>query len=145
MEVVELYKDILEIRIDYDAKLVCSTWLHYSESNNFRQGLSHIASCINKHHLTLWLQDCRNLSAPGVLDQKWILEELMPLLEKSDLQKIAMVMPGDYILHMVAAEMRDKIYGKFGRRILLECFSRSTHGLYWLQSTDETSEFFMAV
>lgn len=145
MEVVEQFQDILQTKIDYEAKLVCSNWLHYIESQNLREGLLHMASCINKHHLTSWLQDCRNLSAPGVLDQKWIVEELMPLLEKSDLQKIALVMPGDYILHMVAAEMRDKIYGRYGQRITLECFSRSTHGLYWLQSTGDTTEFFMAV
>jgi hypothetical protein len=136
---MEHYKDFLTVLIDHERRQLTSRWLRVVDSTEFREGLLYVEDCIVKHQLLTWLFDALKLGAPVLLDQRWTVEHIIAILEKTELRKVALIMPGDYIMHMIGEKMRKKVYSTFGKKILLECFSREEHALFWLNST-ETSE-----
>jgi hypothetical protein len=139
---MEQYKDFLTVTIDHDRKQLTSRWLRVVNSAEFREGMLYIEDCIVKHSLITWLFDALKLGAPVLLDQRWTVEHVIAILEKTELKKVALIMPGDYIMHMIGEKMRKMVYHTFGKRILLECFSREDHAFFWLNSietSDETS------
>jgi hypothetical protein len=136
---MEHYKDFLTVLIDHERKQLASRWLRVADSTEFREGMLYLEDCIVKHKLLTWLFDALKLGAPALLDQRWTVEHIIAILEKTELRKVALIMPGDYIMHMIGEKMRKKVYKTFGKKILLECFSREDHAQFWLNST-ETSE-----
>lgn len=135
---MEHHQDYLTIDVDHDKKMITSNWLRFVKSQEFRAGMLFIEDCIVKDKLIYWLVDMTQSTAPAMIDQKWTIEHIMAVLEKTDMKKIAIVVPGDFILHMIGDRMRKKVYQRFGKKILLECFSRPDHALYWFGSAEET-------
>jgi hypothetical protein len=139
---MEQCMDFLNITIEEENKRLISRWLRIVDSAEFREGLVYIQSCIEKQNLNSWLFVAMHFAPPALMEQRWTVEHIVTLLEKTTLKKIALVLPDDGILYTVGNRMRKKIYHTFGQKILLECFSREDHALFWLNGAEATEAWY---
>ncbi|MFD2512349.1 hypothetical protein ACFSRY_00605 [Pontibacter locisalis] len=132
------YERYINVRVDSPHKIIHTEWTRSVSGSEFRRGLLEIQKLILKENLENWLICASVFIPPVALDQKWTIEHLFPHFLNSSLRKIAVVLPGDHFLHMLANSMIEKTYRLYGHRIQLECFSRVEHARHWLLTLDET-------
>lgn len=137
---MELYKNFLKIDIEPEHQMLCSKWYKAMSVAEYKEGLLHAEKLLRENLLECWLVQASIFNPPVVKEQKWTIEVLLPLLLKTNLKKIAFVLPGDHFMHMLASSMIDKAYRMFGHRIKLECFTRVEHARHWLLTSDETED-----
>ncbi|MDX5421970.1 MAG: hypothetical protein LPK07_00505 [Hymenobacteraceae bacterium] len=128
--------DFLQIRISDSKGLLHAKWLRSVSSEELRIGLQHIKDVINARGISYWLADARNLQSLPLTDQKWVLQEIAPLLVSSNLQKIARIISNDIFCYISFEEFVKKLKGTLQVAIDLEQFTSEEAAMAWLMLTD---------
>lgn len=126
----------LSARIVPDENLLHVTWLRSVSSQEYRDGLKAIKKLIFENNFKLWLADSRLLAHVTFEDQQWIMKEVIPLLLKSQLQKVARVVNADVFSYITFENMMSKAHENYNVEGHMEQFTSIDAALSWLRMND---------
>ncbi|TXK22479.1 hypothetical protein FVR03_22945 [Pontibacter qinzhouensis] len=87
----EYRNSFLHVVIDDGARLLYSEWTRQPTRAEYRQAAGIFAAFLNENGILYWIQDTSVLQEIAATDMRWVLEELIPLADKSCLKKIARI------------------------------------------------------
>jgi hypothetical protein len=131
----EIYEDHhVKIEVDDSLRVIYIKWLKDADSEAFRHCLIKEAQLIFERGCRLWLSDARKVSFISYADQNWLLQEIVPMLKSSELQKFARVVTEEsYALmdaHRVFCYIEEATELKVATK--LELFVDMESALSWL-------------
>jgi hypothetical protein len=118
--------------IDPEFDLLYSKWSDSFSSEQYREGLLHLAEVMQHNKIKLWLHDSLHLDEIEMQDQKWSTEVFAFLLAQSSLKHIAIVRPNKPKPVSVIKMLREKSYRVFGKIIGIEFFDTTEEAKAWL-------------
>lgn len=124
--------EYLSIRLLNQDTLLHSTWLRSVNSTEYRNSLSLIKKLIIEKDIRLWLTDSRQLSHVTFEDQQWIMKEILPLLLKSRLEKVARVVKSDVFSYITFENLMRKAQESYSIEGHMEQFTSVDAALAWL-------------
>ncbi|MCX2740290.1 hypothetical protein [Pontibacter anaerobius] len=95
-----------------------------------------IKKLIFENNFKLWLADSRLLAHVTFEDQQWIMKEVIPLLLKSQLQKVARVVNADVFSYITFENMMSKAHENYNVEGHMEQFTSIDAALSWLRMND---------
>jgi hypothetical protein len=125
--------EYLTARIISEDSLLHITWMRPVSTVEYREGLHAIKQLILDQNTRLWLADSRRLSHVTFEDQQWIIKELIPLLLKSQLQKVARVVNADVFTYISFENMMSKAQENLNVYVQMEQFTTIESALGWLR------------
>ncbi|OKL40326.1 hypothetical protein [Pontibacter flavimaris] len=128
--------EYLTSRIVPEEDLLHITWMRPVSTEEYREGLHAIKQLILDQSTRLWLADSRRLSHVTFEDQQWIIKELIPLLLKSQLQKVARVVKADVFTYISFENMMSKAQENLNVHVQMEQFTTVESALGWLRMQD---------
>lgn len=131
---MQVYKNYMSCHLEPSHSLIRSRWLTSVDSEMYREGMLHLYEHIKQHHLSLWLYDASEFSAPDMSDQKWLVDVLAPLLAKTRLRRIAVVVSRDVFLQTVAEQVRRNSMAVFKGSIKMKNFIDVESAEEWLMA-----------
>ncbi|WP_299754624.1 hypothetical protein [uncultured Pontibacter sp.] len=124
--------EYLSIRLLNNDTLLHTTWLRSVNSIEYRDSLSLIKKLILEKDIRLWLSDSRQLSHVTFEDQQWIMKEILPLLLKSRLEKVARVVKSDVFSYITFENLMRKAQENYNFEAHMEQFTSVDAALAWL-------------
>jgi len=70
-------------------------WKQFCKGDDYRNPLLYAKDEIAKHNITTWITDTINGFESDEADTKWLLEEFMPMMTESSIEKIIFIISDD--------------------------------------------------
>ena len=70
-------------------------WKQFCNGDDYRNPLRYAQEEINKHNITTWITDTTNGFESEDTDTQWLLEEFMPSMIESSIEKIIFIIAND--------------------------------------------------
>ena len=116
---------------DEEFQLCVGEWKGFVRSKELRKTALDSLDFVNKHNVTRWLSDRRNMKAIRQKDQQWTIEEFIPRLIASPLRRMATIVSAD-IFNKMALENIIERSGGLGDIALRE-FDNVEDAMEWLK------------
>ncbi|MCC9136953.1 hypothetical protein ACFSKU_05295 [Pontibacter silvestris] len=122
------------INVDYDKERhFLYTSMHRTiSSEELRNTISFVANFIKNENVKYWIADTRLLNGILISDQLWVLRKIVPIVIKSDLQKLAQVGNSDIFHYMSFENLVQQAYKMFNTGIAFEQFITYDAALDWI-------------
>lgn len=120
----------IELKPQYS--LVQSQWLRAVDSTEYRKSLTKTYDTIKNNRVVCWLADATRLSTPNMIDQKWTANLVGERMSATALRKIALVLPDDLFLEVVAEKIGERIIRMTNNKIQIGYFNSHASALEWL-------------
>lgn len=130
MLIVYYENDKISVSYDEELQLGMAVWKGFVGSKEFRATALRMLDFVTEHGITRWLSDRRHMKAIRQQDQQWTVEEFIPKMLKSPLQRMATVVSED-IFNKMAIEQMLKRSGGLGS-ITLRDFDNIADAMEWL-------------
>ncbi|HEY4650484.1 MAG TPA: hypothetical protein VIG72_03675 [Pontibacter sp.] len=129
----KVYFENEHVRVSYDEalQLGMAEWQGFLNSEAFRSNGLRCLQLITEKKLTRWLADSRRMKAIRQQDQEWVLQELLPRLLDSLLQRMANLVSEDIFNKMAFEQMIKRSNGRLGDFRIKE-FEDKEAALEWL-------------
>jgi len=113
-------------KVEYqnDKNAIFCEWKEFCKDNDYRNPLKYGAKLIKKYKPTTWITDTTNGFEGDEADTKWLLEEFMPKMIDSSIEKIVFIIKNDSPL-MDEIRGQQKPLGEFFEVELIEKFKRA--------------------
>ena len=84
-------------KVEYlqDKNAIFCQWKQFSKGDDYRNPLRYGAELIEKHKPTTWITDTTNGFESDEADTKWLLEEFVPKMIESSIEKIIFIIKKD--------------------------------------------------
>jgi hypothetical protein len=92
--------EYVTVRMDTAEKLISLKWTGYAPSREFRAILEDARMNVALHDAHRWLADLRGMNAILRQDEQWTVDEWFPLLARTGLKRMAILMSSDYFNQM---------------------------------------------
>ncbi len=125
-----------------DRGMVYSQWLRTVDSADYRKSLLSVCDLIQDSEATHWLVDSSNATSPTISDQNWTAHILANSLLKSNIRKIAVVLPDDLFLELVAERVSAKIMSLTKNKVQIARFASVAIAQQWLSSQSDLEGLF---
>lgn len=122
----------MDYHLEHGSAMVHSRWLTPVDSQMYREGMLHVYETIKEQHIKNWLYDASKYTVPDLAEQVWTVEVLGGLLAGTSLRKIAVVLPKDILLQVIADKVRSKSKPVFQGSIRMENFLSLKSAREWL-------------
>ncbi|HFU77480.1 MAG TPA: hypothetical protein ENK68_03150 [Epsilonproteobacteria bacterium] len=66
-------------------------WKHFCKGDDYREPLRYAQVEINKHNISTWITDTTHGFESEESDTKWLLEEFVPMMIESSIEKIIFI------------------------------------------------------
>jgi len=87
-----------KVKYQKEKNAIFCEWKQFCRGDDYRNPFSYALEEINKHNITTWITDTRNGFENEEADTKWLLEELMPKMIESSIEKIIFIIKNDSLL-----------------------------------------------
>jgi len=94
-------------------------WKNFCQGNDYRNPLKYGAELIEKHKATTWITDTSNGFESEEADTKWLIEEFVPTMLESSVEKIIFIIQNDSPLMSEIMGQKEAL-GKFFEVVLVE-------------------------
>ncbi|MBD1396497.1 hypothetical protein H9Q13_04915 [Pontibacter sp. JH31] len=134
---------IISIQHDPSTRLLLTKWLRAVGSHEYRESILSFYKSLSENKILFWVVDITRLSCPNMLDQKWTTELLGPGICKTQLQKIAFVLPDDLFLELVTEKMVEEVLRLCEGQVEIGYFRDYEQAFNWLHvylNTDHMSQ-----
>ena len=74
---------------------ILCTWKQFCRGNDYRNPLKFATQEIKKHQITTWITDTTNGFESEEVDTKWLLEEFVPSMISSSIEKVIFIIADD--------------------------------------------------
>lgn len=130
---MELYfeNDAIRVYLDKELHLGVGEWKGFASSNKIRSTALKSLEVVNKYELTRWLADRRKMKAIRQQDQQWTIDEFIPKMLESPLQRMATVVSQDLFNRMAIENMIKRSGGLGG--IMLREFDNVEEAMAWIK------------
>lgn len=108
MEKLIFQKPFLDIFADKDKKLIHLKWKNFAASDEFRQGLNFGLEYVKNNNVESWLANLRDMSIIKEADRDWTNKEWFPLIAKTNLKKMAIIVSHDYFNQSAVTRIMNK-------------------------------------
>lgn len=134
---LKLYYETDAMRVSYDKEqqLAVGTWKGFVTSKELRKTALDSLEFVNKHNITRWLADRRNMKAIRQKDQQWTVEKFIPQLLASPLRRMATIVSDDIFNKMAIDNIFERSNGL--STITLREFDNVEDALEWLKQPFE--------
>ena len=121
----------IRLRFDEELQLGVGEWKGFASSNEIRAAALRSLEFVNEYGISRWLSDRRKMKAIRQQDQQWTVEEYIPKVLESPLQRIATIVSEDMFNNM-AIEQILKRSGGLGS-IAMRNFDNAAEAMEWLK------------
>jgi hypothetical protein len=132
----------ISIELNSKYRLVQSQWLRAVDSTEYRKSLKRTYNTIKVNCVIGWLADLTRLSSPNMIDQKWTAELVGKRMSATRLRKIALVLPDDLFLEVVAEKIGEEVVRMTKNQIQIAYFNSHESAFQWLLSIKEKEGLF---
>ena len=73
-------------------------WKQFCKGDDYRNPLLYAKDEIDKHNITTWITDTTHGFESDEVDTKWLLDEFVPMMIESSIEKIIFVIDSDSLL-----------------------------------------------
>lgn len=122
--------------------LLRSHWVRAVNSCEYRQSITAACQMFRSTGASSWLADARTLSSPNMTDQNWTAGLLGRCLPNTNMRKIAIILPDDLFLEVVAEKIAAQIERMTPSHIQINHFAHEQLALCWLVSMSEHEGLF---
>ena len=108
-------------KVEYlkDKNAIFCKWKEFCKNDDYRNPFRYALKEINKNNITTWITDTTNGFENEEADTKWLLEEFMPKMIESSIEKIVFIIKNDSPL-MDEIKGQEKPLGEFFEIELVE-------------------------
>ena len=108
-------------KVEYleDKNAIFCEWKEFCKGDDYRNPFRYALEEIDKHNITIWITDTSNGFENEEADTKWLLEEFMPKMIESSIEKIVFIIKNDSPL-MDEIKGQEKPLGEFFEVELVE-------------------------
>jgi len=78
-----------------DKNTILCEWKQFCKGDDYRKPLLYAKDEIAKHNITTWITDTTHGFESDEADTKWLLEEFMPMMIESSIEKIIFIIAKD--------------------------------------------------
>jgi len=128
--------EYFKAEVDKERQLIYVEWFRHPDSQALREGFRKLAEIVLDNKSKFWLSDAQAIHYLEFADQNWLLNEMAPVLKKSQLVKFARLTTQEGMLMMDVARiytMVEKLTA-LGISTKLEMFTSKEAALEWLFS-----------
>lgn len=128
--------DFLVAEVDAACSLMCVKWYRHPSSIEFRRLFKLLLDMAIEHELSYWLSDSLSIHYLEFSDQKWLLEEMAPIMKDSCVKKYARITTKERMALMDMSRIMKGIDqdAELAKSISLEEFFCREEALDWLLS-----------
>lgn len=94
-----------QVKTQKEKNAILCQWKQFCQDNDYRKPLLYAKEQIDKHQLTTWITDTTHGFESREADTKWLLEEYMPMMIESSIEKVIFIIVED-------SPLRDEIEGQ---------------------------------
>jgi hypothetical protein len=127
---------------DAQSKLLFTKWLRAVNTQEYRLSVLHCMDALNNSKVYYWLIDITRIFSPAMNDQKWTTELIGPAICHTLLKKIAVVIPDDLFLEVVAEKMGEEVLRLCDDQVKIAYFRHYEQALNWLQISLDPDQVF---
>lgn len=124
--------DCISYSIEPDLTLFRSRWLAAVDGEGYRESMLHLCGRIGQEHVKHWLHHASTYYFPTLSDQAWMVEVLYPLLARTDLRRVAVVVSEDLFLQTVLEQLCNRSKPIFKGGIRMRTFYDAKSAEEWL-------------
>ena len=132
MEKIIFDKPFLTILADDEFKQIHLRWKKFANSDEFREGLSFALDYVKKHNVKKWLANLRDMSIIKETDRDWVNNIWFPLLSKTNLERMAILVSQDYFNQSAVTRIMNKAEEDQLLRFPTEYFNDIDRARAWL-------------
>ena len=70
-------------------------WKQFCKGNDYRDPLKYAVQAIEKHQISTWITDTKHGFESTEADRKWLLEEFVPSMINSSIEKVVFIIADD--------------------------------------------------
>jgi hypothetical protein len=122
--------------------MVYSQWLRTVDSAEYRQSFLSICDLIRKSKANCWLIDLGKTTSPTISDQNWTTHLLANNLLESHIRKVAIVLPDDLFMELVAEKVIADFISLTKNKIQIARFANPEVAQQWLGSRSDLEGLF---
>lgn len=128
------HDDYLKVEVDDKVKFIYVEWFKHPDSPDFRRLFYLLADITLATKSKFWLSDAKAIHYIAFADQNWLLREMLPMLQKSDLLKFARLTTEESLLQLDVVRVYSMVeqLTQFGIKTKLELFTNKVTALNWL-------------
>ena len=109
-------------KVEYleDKNTIFCQWKHFCKGDDYRNPLRYGADLIEKYKASTWITDTTNGFESDEADTQWLLNEFMPKMIDSSIEKIIFIIKNDSPLMDEILGQKESL-GEFFEVVLVEC------------------------
>ncbi|MFC6996479.1 STAS/SEC14 domain-containing protein [Rufibacter roseus] len=137
MRILYFENHVLTLSYDRERKTGYAVWNGFLSSSEFQEATTKCVELMEKEELVNWLADNRKMKAIRQADQQWFLENIVPRLLHSSLQRMATLVSHDIFNKMAV----DNIMQRAGTHdhLTMRDFQDEAAATAWLEAPASTA------
>jgi hypothetical protein len=132
MEKIIFDKSFLTIFADDEIKQIHLRWKKFANSDEFREGLNFAYEYVKNNNIKKWLANLRDMSIIKEADRDWVNNEWFPLMAKTGLERMAIIISHDYFNQSAITRIMNKAEEEQHLRYATEYFNDIDRARAWL-------------
>ncbi|MGV3586985.1 MAG: hypothetical protein ACO1OF_08300 [Adhaeribacter sp.] len=135
LKLEQIYLDeFLQVTVDNTANFIYVEWFRHPNSQDFRRLFKMLGDLTLANKSKFWLSDARAIHYIEFADQNWVIREMVPLLQQSNLAKFARLTTEESLAQLDIIRVYNMVeqLTELGINTKLELFTSKEAAMEWL-------------